>query len=157
MDWEAIGAVGEVVGAAGVIASLLYVAQQVRASNRASAVEAKLESTRLQNDYIQALIDDPELNDLMLRGRQGLGDLSPSDFYRFSNMALKAFWYLSAGYFQLRRGTLSEDDWFEQQAILNYWLESRGFREWWQKVGRHMFGREMSAFVESEIARREAA
>ena len=42
--------VGEVAGAAGVIASLVYLGRQVQAGTRASAVEAKLESTRLQSD-----------------------------------------------------------------------------------------------------------
>ena len=42
MNWDAIGAIAELVGAVGVVASLLYVATQVRTSNRASAVQAKL-------------------------------------------------------------------------------------------------------------------
>ncbi len=42
MNWEAFGAIGEVAGAAGVIVTLMYLSSQVRASNRASKVEAKL-------------------------------------------------------------------------------------------------------------------
>ena len=30
MDWEAIGAIGEVLGAAGVLATLVYLATQIR-------------------------------------------------------------------------------------------------------------------------------
>ena len=56
MSWEAIGAVAEAIGALGGIASLLYLATQVRSSTRASAVEAKLESTRLLNDFVENLI-----------------------------------------------------------------------------------------------------
>jgi len=32
MDWQAIGAVGEMLGAAAVVASLVYLARQVRSS-----------------------------------------------------------------------------------------------------------------------------
>jgi hypothetical protein len=37
MNWDAIGTIAEVVAAAGVIASLLYVAQQVRAAQSTAA------------------------------------------------------------------------------------------------------------------------
>jgi hypothetical protein len=52
MNWEAVGAIGQIVGAFGVIASLLYVAIQVRASNKASAVESKLATSRMHSDFI---------------------------------------------------------------------------------------------------------
>ena len=68
MNWDAIGAIGEVVGAAGVIASLLYLAIQVRASTRASAVDAKLRAAEMRIEFINSLINTPELNDLWLRG-----------------------------------------------------------------------------------------
>jgi hypothetical protein len=53
VNWDAVGAVAELVGASGVIASLLYLAVQVRASTRASLVDAKLESARLLNDFAE--------------------------------------------------------------------------------------------------------
>jgi hypothetical protein len=61
MNWDAIGAIAEALGAAGVIASLLYLTTQVRASTRVSAVEAKLQSTRLLTESIDPVIQTPEL------------------------------------------------------------------------------------------------
>jgi len=40
MHWEAIGAIGEVVGAAAVVATLIYLARQVRQSNAVAAAQA---------------------------------------------------------------------------------------------------------------------
>lgn len=135
------------------IGSLLYLAAQVRTSNRASAVQAKLESTRLLNDFMDLLIQRPELNQLMLKGRKGLDLLSPDEYQQFSNMSLKAFWFFSAGHFQFRRHTLAEGDWFEVRAVLDYWLRSQGCKDWWGTLGRSMYGDEFVAFVESEITR----
>jgi len=59
------------------------------------------------------LIQRSELNQLMLKGRKDLGSLSPDEYQQFSNLSLKAFWFFSAGYFQFRRRTLSQSDWFE--------------------------------------------
>lgn len=153
MDWEALGAFAELIGALGVIGSLLYLASQVRTSNRAAAVQAKLESTRLLNDFMDLLIEHPELDQIMRKGRKSLDSLSPDEYQRFSNMSLKAFWFFSAGYFQFRRETLVASDWHEVRAVIVYWLRSQGCRDWWTKLGRSMYGDEFVAFVESEIAR----
>ncbi len=151
MNWEALGAVAELVGAVGVVASLLYLAAQVHASNRASAVQAKLDSTRLLNDFMDLLIQRPELNQLMIKGRKSLDALSPDEYQQFSNLSLKAFWFFSAGYFQFRRGTIAESDWFEVLAVVRYWLHSPGCRAWWMKLGRSMYGSEFVSFIESEL------
>ncbi len=156
MNWEAIGAIGEAVGAAAVVASLLYLAVQLRGSTRASTVQAKLESTRLMTDFLDSLIQSPELNDLFLRGREDIESLSSEEYYRYSNMSLKAFSYFSAGYFQFRNRTLAEDDWFELRAVLRFWLGGRGCCDWWQKVGCRMYGPDFIKFIESEIARVDA-
>jgi hypothetical protein len=151
MNWDALGAVAELVGAVGVIASLLYVATQVHSSNRASAVQAKLESTRLLNDFMDLLLQNPELNHLLLRGRKNLDSLSPEEYLQFSNMSLKAFWFFSAGYFQFRQRTLAETDWFELRAVMHYWLRTQGCRDWWQRLGRFLYGSEFVAFIDSEF------
>lgn len=152
MDWDAVGAIAEAVGAVGVIASLLYLASQVRGAARASAVESKLQVTRLMHEFIDPLIQDPALNDLFVRGRADLESLSREDYYRFSNMSRKAFWFFSAGYFQFRTRSIGEDDWHELQAIMRYWLRGPGCRAWWTKLGRESFGASFAEFVDDEIA-----
>ena len=46
MNWEAISTIAEIVGAGGVIASLIYLAVQVRQSME--AIEANTKATELQ-------------------------------------------------------------------------------------------------------------
>lgn len=151
MNWEAVGAVGEVVGAAGVIATLLYLAIQIRAGTRATAVEAKLEATRQAHHFIDYLIADPGLNDIYLRGLADLDSLSREDYYRFSNLSLKAFWMFSAAHFQFRMGTLDEGEFQESLAVLRYWLIHPGCRAWWRKFGKQSVSAEFQKFVEKEI------
>jgi hypothetical protein len=89
MHWEAITAIAEVLAAVGIIASLLYLAAEVRQRNRASAVAAKLASTQLLVDFVDSLIADPQLMDVFLRGRKDIETLSANDRFRFANMCLK--------------------------------------------------------------------
>jgi hypothetical protein len=157
MNWDAIGAIAEAIGAAGVIASLLYLAVQVRANTRASAVEAKLASTRFYTDFFGSFIQSPELNDLFMRGRKDFESLPSDDYYRFSNLAFQAGYIFSGLYFQFRQSTLSEDDWSEYRAMAQYWLRSPGVQQWWSKAGKYMFGSDFVAFVEAEMQRSDAA
>jgi len=157
MNWDAIGAIAEGVGAAGVIVSLLYVARQMGASTRASAVESKLASTRSYTDFLAEFVRTPELYDLFIRGRKDLSSLSPEEYLRFSDLALVSFSYFSAGYFQLARGLLEEDDWFETQAVIQFWMRGPGVQDWWGKVGRSFFGRRFVEFIDAQRSAIDAA
>jgi len=156
MDWDAIGAMGEIVGAIAVVATLGYLAVQIRHNTRASAVEAKLATTGMLTEFVNMLIADPQLNDLFMRGRTSTKNLSKDESQRFSNMVMKTFWFGSAAHFQLRTGTLDEDDFFEIKAILQFWLEGKGVREWWQRHGHQRFAKTYAEFIDAELRRVEA-
>lgn len=151
MNWDAIGAIAELFAAMGVIASLVYLAVQVRASTRAAAVAAKLDSTDLLNKFIDVLIEDPQLNDIYLRGINDLDSLSKEEYFRFSNMSLKAFWFFSAAYYQYRRNTISDDEYYESRAVLRYWLRGAGCRSWWEKLGRASVSPSFAKYVDAQI------
>lgn len=156
MNWDAIGAVAEALGALGVIASLIYVARQMAASTRASEVESKLASTQSYTEFLGKLVDSPELSELFIRGRKDLGALSPEEYIRFSNLALMSFASFSAGYFQLSRGMLSQEDWFENEAVIQFWLRGNGVRQWWKAVGRSFYSGAFAAYIESEAEKSAA-
>lgn len=156
MNWDAIGAVAELLGAVGVIISLLYLASQIRNANRAAAVSAKLESTRFITNYLDDLIQNPELAELVHRGRHDQESLSREEFLLFSNCALKAFYYFSAGYFQNQLGTLSDSSYKEILAIIDYWLHGAAVRRWWDTVGRYMLEPDFVAFIDERFAVVEA-
>jgi hypothetical protein len=151
MNWDALGAIAELAGALGVIASLLYLGRQIRASTRASAVESKLASTRNYTDFLGQLVHSPELAELFIRGRKDFQQLASAEKVRFSNLALMSFSFFSAAYFQLSNDALDEDSWVENQAILQYWLRGAGCRDWWENTGRHLFGKKFVDFIDAEL------
>jgi hypothetical protein len=57
MNWDAIAAVGELVGSLAVIASLLYLAIQIRTSNRIARGESQL-ATHDVYGYFSQILDD---------------------------------------------------------------------------------------------------
>jgi hypothetical protein len=63
MNWDALGAIGEVVGAIAVVVSLLYLAVQIRAQNRESQVAAAHEILAAFRG-MQIPLQDPGLAEL---------------------------------------------------------------------------------------------
>ena len=63
MQWDAIGAVGELIGALGVIASLVYLALQIRTSNRLARVEAFRAPTSVLNSMNAQYMLVPEFRE----------------------------------------------------------------------------------------------
>jgi len=151
MNWDAIGAVAELFGAIGVIGSLVYLGTQVRSSNLASQVDSKLRTTEFLVNFQDLLLHNPALNEIMMRGRKGIENLSKEEYLQFSNMAQKAFWYFSASYFQKRKHTVEEADWFEVNSIIMYWTSAKGTYQWWTRIGRNSFTGEFAAFIEQQF------
>ena len=76
MNWDAIGAVGEIVGATAVVVSLVYLAIQIRTQNRESqmaaaheiiaafrSMQVPLHSSELADLWHRAITNFEELND----------------------------------------------------------------------------------------------
>ena len=156
MTLESIYYVSQVIASIGLVVSLAYLAKQIRHSARASAVQAKIATTAMLSDFADMLISDPALDDLVRRAMASTDGLAKNEYRRFSNLCFKVFWFVSAAHFQLRAGTLTEEDWFEMKASLDFWLNGAGVRDWWRQIGRARFTGEVAAFVEAEVARREA-
>jgi hypothetical protein len=151
MNWEAIGASAELLGALGVIGSLIYVGNQVRASNLASSVAAKLSATNMLASFQDTMLINPRLAVLMVKGREGYEKLSTEDKLLFSTLALKASLLLSAQFFQFQRKVLTEEDWHENRAVAIYWAKSLGYQQWWDAIGNAAFAGGFKDFIELEI------
>lgn len=68
MNWEAIGAAGEVLGAAAVVATLLYVARQLHEQNRALTTSVRDSAFQQLQEWNYQIIADAELAHLFQRG-----------------------------------------------------------------------------------------
>ncbi len=83
MNWEAMGAVGEAVGAAAVIASLVYLAVQIRQNTRSIRRASGRQTGEKNAVALRALADYSELFSGDFMGLDQLADLDPSQRTRF--------------------------------------------------------------------------
>jgi hypothetical protein len=81
MNWDAIIAVAEILGVIAVIASLVYLAAQVKQSTAVARAAMVHATSELWSSYGQMLASNGELADIYLRGING-EPLSPVETFR---------------------------------------------------------------------------
>ncbi|MDH3733402.1 MAG: hypothetical protein OEU54_07690 [Gemmatimonadota bacterium] len=111
MNWEAIAAVGELLGASAVLVTLIYLALQIR-QNTAAVATATYESTMTGfNDINVVVASHPALASLLDRGCQTPDSLSTEEVVQF-NFLLRCYanqwWKLYKLY---ERGSLPGGEW----------------------------------------------
>ena len=111
MNWEAISAIGELVGAAMVLITLIYLAVQIR-QNTAAVATATYESTMTGfNDINVVVASNPVLSSVIDRGCQSVDLLNDEEVVQF-NFLLRCYanqwWKLFKLY---ERGSLPLREW----------------------------------------------
>ncbi len=85
MNWEAVGAIGEIVGAIAVFVTLAYLATQIKQSNDLGRFNATKESMNQFNHVNEMVVTDSELRQILMKS----GDLSADErevVYNFAMM-----------------------------------------------------------------------
>jgi hypothetical protein len=146
MNWDALGATAELVAAAGVIASLIYLATQIRQSNATDKLNATLS---IQASYNQ--VGDLFLRDVAIVS-EGLEDLSKLDSE--GQLAFTVIFHLFFGHVELvhsydKKGMLDRNTLNRAYGSLRMYSQFLGVRQWWAAVGSQTFSDEFVLFVES--------
>ena len=61
MNWEAISAVSSMVSSVAVVVSLVYLAQQIRQSNKLSQSQTRVDLRHMANEEVSRLVEYPEI------------------------------------------------------------------------------------------------
>jgi hypothetical protein len=83
MNWEMISAIGQMLGAIGVIISIVYLAAQIRNQNKESQRAAMNALTTHWSDLNRTLVENPEMAALWLRALRSFDDLDAKSKLRF--------------------------------------------------------------------------
>lgn len=158
MNWEAIGAIGEVVGSLAVMLTLVYIAFQVRQSSKqidqnTRALEASTFYAAGEgfNKWWAIVIQDEAVASIWLRGTAG-ESLDPADKLRFNGMAATLFTSLENNFHQLQLGSISRNTLELAKLQLGRFLISPGGSAWWQRQGRGSYTPEFVEAIDALIA-----
>ena len=134
MDWEAIGAIGEVVGAISVLITVLYLAIQIKESAKAQQTVSTNSMIEGYNSFITWCVSTEELAKTSQRMfKESNEELTPLDAHRLASM-YRVFTNHITRLFHLRQaGVLPQDTWVtvatEAKQILNLTEFGRKFKQ----------------------------
>jgi hypothetical protein len=146
VNWEAAGAIGEIIGAAAVVVSLIYLASQIRTQNR----EARAASVhQVMHEYSQAIssLHGPEMAEIWVRAHEDFDSLSPPERLRFIIYMMVAMRTFEDAYFQWREGRLEDDVWDSLVAPLRDLKSTEAFARFWQ-LRRHQIRLEFANYLD---------
>jgi len=156
MNWDAIGAIAELLGAVGVIASLVYLAGQIRHSREQMGQNTQaLQASGNQqfhheiNSLITPTWQDEGLANLISRGHADYNELSDDDVLRFDTWLSQVMITFENSHYHYRIGMLDKDLWNINLAQLTAQFRSPGVAQWW--ASHYMattFSPEFAALVE---------
>ena len=151
MNWEAIGAIGEIIGAIAVVVTLAYLAVQVRNSTRVARSATRQAIAETAMEHGTHLVSDRDLMTALLR------DFKGQDQDEVDRARLMAHNYITMRHYenilyQHRAGMIERDEWHGFRQNLKAVLEWGSMREFWKNEGHYYsdaFRAEVSA-IQSE-------
>ena len=129
MNWEAIGAIAEFVGAAAVIVTLGYLAIQIRQNTQMNASALRQSFYDYTARQMLHGSDSTEFSELLAKAGTTDEPLTPGERMQISRMFHAVFVGYQGAYFQYQQGALGQDDWKTCRALLRSFWYFKG-KEW---------------------------
>lgn len=133
MNWNAIGAVGELLGAIGVILSLVYLGGQIRQNTRTQRRSNLGDVAGDLSAVLRSVSTDPELSSLVLRGLADLGALNPNERYQFDAFLYSWLVGFERALLDARDGDYPEENLAPMRRAIAGFLRTEGARVWWEE------------------------
>ena len=133
MNWDAIGALGELVGGVAVIGTLIYLASQIRQNTKINASAIRQNFYDYTTRQMLHGTDSLDFSTLMARLAMTDDELSPGEDMQMIRMFQAVFVGYQGAFIQYQHNALSEDDWMMCRSLLrSYWLfPGKGMARMW--------------------------
>jgi len=151
MNWEAVGAISQIVGTVLVGITLIYLAVQLRKNTSALKSSTFLAISALMGSTMEIWATHPDLAPLLIKAQAGLDELSPDERARFGFLMMMAFRRVETVVVQRYLGFIDREltEGFERSALSV--LQSKGVRQWWDG-SKGAFSNVFSAWVDENLA-----
>lgn len=146
VNWDAVSAYSEVIGAIAVVVSLVYLALQVRQNTRAIR-GATLDAI---TGHMQAELRwSSEMPGTFKKAMEDPATLTYEESWQLSEWVTAAFTARQNEYHQYQQGMLDEEVWEGIENIIKLLMGIPWIRDWWQNYGRKQLAGSFVREVES--------
>lgn len=147
MDWNAIGAVGEMLGALGVIVTLIYLAREIRQNTTATRLSTSQSVAAAAREWNEPLLLDAELAWTFQQGTEDPSRLSAKERARFIELCFSLLRMFEDIHYQYNNGALDPEVWRGYEKLYAAYAKAPGFQEYWQ-ARRETFRPEFQAYID---------
>ena len=149
MNWDAIGAVGEVGGAVAVVATLGYLAAQIRQNTRTLRTTVHDTQTAGHSEYLIDVARDPVLASIVKKAFE-MGPIeAEEERFRFRLLMAGIFIRFQNSFYADRSGSLEPELWGHWSRALDAWVTLPAVRDWW--ATEITFRNDFSSYVNARI------
>ena len=135
VNWDAIGAVGEIVGSLAVLVTLVYLAMQVRHFKQQTMITSYQHTISSLNEFADQVSSSESLAEIIARGRTSYTSLTPVERLRFDHIYLRLLNSVESWYLQVLQTTEAGPYRDEQlrniRVVINKFCAFPGVSEFW--------------------------
>jgi len=133
MNWEAVGATGEIIGALVVFLTLVYLALQIRQNTHATRATSHHAVTDALNQLNLTVAQDEKVAKIWITGMNDRSSLSDIQREQFDAL-LRAYMHVcDTMYYQAQIGAGDNGLWKAEQRYLVVILSSAGGKDWFEE------------------------
>ena len=157
MTLEDLGNLGEFIGGLAVIATLIYLAVQIRQNSK--LLRASVEQTTRSDStaILNLMAASTENASVYHRGLTDSAVMSPEERTHFYLLLAANFYHFQQAYAAHQDGIQSEETWNTQWQALQFYASQPGVRTWWKQQGRRLIAVESKFWhlADSEMRKHE--
>ena len=151
MNWDAIGAIGEVLGALVVVVTLVYLAVQIRQNTAQQKREETVSIQRGQNEVVSQLKDPVMVRSYAMTAKNGRA-ANTEDRSRAIIWVIQYLNHFQIVYDLYHIGSLDEDRYKLWEGFAISMVASKGLREWWdEEHGKSGFMPEVQKLFDQKL------
>jgi hypothetical protein len=143
VNWDAIGASAEVIGVVTILLSLIYVAVQVRQSNKIAQGEAERDLHHHWMQGLESLVADKWTTETFLRGLADFDSLTSVEKTRLSYKLIELNVVYAAMLELNERGMVSTKLTEQCGDVIFSYIMTPGGRRWWELNGPFQTNRDL--------------
>lgn len=152
MTLQEVANIGEILGAAGVIASLVFVAWQLRTNTKTTRLRMHEQVTQTYMSFLGSVIADPESFAAGLKSTESdFADLSDGRKMFFFGTMLGFFKHFELMFAQHAQGVIDAETWDARSGHIRMYYHEPGAKSWWE-LGKMTFIPAFRNCLESSVA-----
>lgn len=154
MNWEALGAIAESLGALGVIATLIYLAAQIRQNSRllaSSAKQATQSSVYAQNNIV---IENDSVRKVITKSMLDPKSLDADERAQAHFYWMTGFITYQEAFKEVKKTGADDDFWNVLDHAIRQQLQTPGISDWWCR-NKKQFNPEFAEHFSNVVANKK--